>query len=160
MLHKKVTWAPVTSQRMRGFTLLEVLLVVAILALLAGIVIVAINPGRQLANSRNAQRNSDVKTILNAIYQYNIDNAGVMPSTITTTATDVCNTTGSNCTGLIDLGVLTASSKYLVGIPKDPQCASLCATYSTGYKVSKDVNNRITVSSTYSELGATITVSR
>lgn len=158
MAYKHVTWAPVTKKQW-GFTLLEVLLVVAILALLAGIVIVAINPGRQLANSRNAQRNSDVKTIIDAIYNYDIDNSA-LPTTVTTTATDICRTTGANCTGLIDLGVLTASSKYVVAIPQDPQCVSLCSTYGTGYKVSKDVNNRVTVSSTYAEQGATISVTR
>ena len=160
MKHTYRTWAPVRTIRQRGFTLLEVLLVVAILALLAGIVIVAINPGRQLANSRNSQRSADVKTILNAIYAYNIDNGGIMPATITTTATDICNTTGGSCTGLIDLGVLTASGKYIVGIPKDPQCATVCTTFGTGYKVVKDVNNRITVSSTFPEQGATISISR
>jgi len=160
MIYKKGTWAPVQSHYSKGFTLLEVLLVVAILALLAGIVIVAINPGRQLANSRNSQRSNDVKNILNAVYQYDIDNGGVLPATITTTATDICNTTGGNCTGLIDLGVLTATGKFLVSMPKDPQCTALCTTYGTGYKIIKDANNRVTVSSTYAEQGVTISLTR
>jgi type IV pilus assembly protein PilA len=153
-------WARFQEIRQAGFTLLEVLLVVAILSILAGIVIVAINPGKQLANSRNSQRSSDVKTIIDAVYDYNIDNSGIMPSTITTTPTDVCNTTGANCTGLIDLGVLTASTKYLVGIPKDPQCATVCTTYSSGYQISKDTNNRITVSASHAEQSVTISTTR
>src|SRR6266542_1200854 len=108
----------------KGFTLLEVLLVVAIIAILAGIVIIAINPGKNLADTRNTQRQADVTTILNGVYQYSLDNNGVLPSSITTTPTEICNTGAASCTALVDLSVLTASGTYLVAIPKDPQCPS------------------------------------
>src|ERR1700745_2059822 len=114
----------------KGFTLLEVLLVVGIISILAAIVIVAINPSKQLGDSRNAERRADVKTIVNAVYQYSIDNNGSLPgrnntpadTKITTSVVDICTsgTTNANCHTLgpfVDLTDLTTNGKYLVSIP-------------------------------------------
>lgn len=144
----------------KGFTLLEVLLVVAVIAILAGIVIIAINPNKNLGDTRNSQRSSDVATILNAVYQYNLDNNGTVPASITTTPTEICKTGAAVCTGLVDLTVLTTAGKYLVSIPIDPQCPTNCAANGNGYEISKDVNNRITVEAMNPEQGKTISVTR
>jgi prepilin-type N-terminal cleavage/methylation domain-containing protein len=144
----------------RGFTLLEVLLVVAIIAILAGIVIVAINPGKNLGDARNTQRSADVNTIINGTYQYALDNNGVLPAGITVTPTEVCATGAASCTGLVDLSVLTAAGKYVVAIPKDPQCATTCALNGTGYKINKDANGRLVVSAPAAEQSKTISVTK
>lgn len=144
----------------KGFTLIEVLLVVAIIAILAGIVILAVNPAKQLADTRNAQRRADVNTIINAAYQYSIDNNGNLPASILVAgvapANDIC-TTGGTCTGLTDLTVLTTNGKYLVSLPKDPSTAT---ANDTKYTIVKDANNRLVVSAPDAEQGATITVTR
>lgn len=144
----------------KGFTLLEVLLVVAIISILAGIVIIAINPGKQLGDSRNTQRQADVATILNAVYQYSVDNSGTVPAGITVTATEGCVTGSASCTGLVDLALLTTAEKYLTAIPKDPQCPTNCAATGVGYRLLKSANGRITVSAPGAEQGKTISVTR
>jgi type IV pilus assembly protein PilA len=146
----------------KGFTLLEILLVVAAIAILAGIVIVAINPGKQLGDTRNAQRRSDVTTILNAVYQYSVDNNGNLPANVAVSAdctlatNEICKA-GGTCTGLIDLPELVLNQKYLVGIPNDP---STSTTNGAGYHIAKNANGRVVVCAPGAEQGATITVTR
>lgn len=145
-----------------GFTLLEVLLVVAAIGILAGIVIVAVNPGKQLAATRNAKRQADVETVLNAIYQYTIDNgslpANLVAGTCATMTNEICKTGAASCTSLIDLSVLTDSGAYLPSLPLDPQGGA--AANGTGYNAVKDANSRVTVCATKAENSVTISVTR
>ena len=142
-----------------GFTLIELLLVIGIIAILASIVIVAINPTKQLADARNAQRRSDVNTILNAVYQFAIDNdgdlPGCLPAATAGTPYNIC-TIGA-CTGVTDgcsLAALTGT--YLVSIPVDPSGAT---GNDTMYDITK-ANSRVTVEAPAAEQGETISVTR
>jgi prepilin-type N-terminal cleavage/methylation domain-containing protein len=152
----------------KGFTLLEILLVVAAIAILAGIVILALNPTKQLGDTRNAQRRSDVNTILNGVYQYAIDNSGSFPTNIdsVTTSAQVLGTAGSGCDTTCTATTTVAAcaditsdlvSTYLVGIPSDPSDGSVT---NTDYYIDKDVNGRITVGSCDAEQSAVIEITR
>ena len=144
------------NKNKQGFTLLEILLVVAAIGILAGIVIFAINPAKQLADTRNAQRRVDVNTIANAIYQYSIDNKGEFPGVITNSAQEICRTTEVTCDG-ISLSVLTLDGKYLVAIPVDPSKGNESGT---GYRILVNSNSRITVDAPIAEGDAAISVTR
>ena len=133
----------------RGFTLMEVLLVVAIIAILAGIVIVAINPARQMGQANNSERWAHVNAILNATHQYAVDNHGLIPDTIPAATNcegeelfKICAPTASDCTNRVDLGVLMENGTYLVSLPLNP---GLSNATETGYNIIQDVNGRVTV---------------
>lgn len=122
-----------------GFTLVELLLTIAILSILASITIIAINPAKQLRDARDADRLSDVYTLLNAIHQYAADNDGAFPSTITSSTTEICRLDDfESCTNLINLSVLTDDEAYLVSLPLDPLCDvedGYCDQDGIGYRV-------------------------
>ena len=162
---KKSVFAPAQ----KGFTMLEILLAVAAIAILAGIVIVAINPGKQLGNTRNSERRAEVNTILNAVYQFSIDNDGNLPAAITEDQAEICQTggvcedlsdecvIGGVCNHLVDLSSLTSSEEYVIAIPADPTGAS---ANGVGYEIIKSANGRVAVIAPDAEQGATISVAR
>ena len=58
----------------KGFTLIEILLVVAILSVLLVVVFASLNPAQRLIDARNARRWNDVNQVLTAIHECIIDN--------------------------------------------------------------------------------------
>src|SRR3989338_2753984 len=119
----------------RGFTLLEILLVVAAIGILAGIVIVAINPGKQLATTRNTTRRADVGTLSNAFYQYAIDHGSRFPSGIDTTLRMI-GTSASGCNvNCGSTGSAPSGSPFSVGDSSQNKFAG-AAFSNTQYSVS------------------------
>ncbi len=148
-----------------GFTLIELLLVIGIIAILASIVIVAINPTKQLGDARDAQRRSDVNTILNAVYQYAIDNNGNLPSGIPQSPSEakpICQASLDPATciaaGYLGVNLRMLTGSYLTSIPKDPRITATGT--GTRYNIVQDANGRITVSAPGTERGTAISVQR
>lgn len=143
----------------KGFTLIELLLVIGILVILISATIIAINPVRQFAQANNATRFSNVTTLMNAVYQNIVDNAGQFdcPTSIPATATIVGSGVGE--VNLHDCLVPT----YLSTIPFDPQNGDYTSStdYSSGYTILQDsTTGRITIAAPSAQLGENISLTR
>lgn len=107
-----------------GFTLIELIIVIAIVAVLAAIVFVSVDPARRLHAASNSRRWSDITAILDAVKHYQADNRGASPST--TVAVDTGSTTvqiiGSGAS--VVCGAITCGSQSVV--------ATNCATSGLG----------------------------
>jgi len=134
----------------KGFTLIELLVVIGIIAILAAIALVAVNPGRQFAAARDTQRRNDVYQMVNAVYQYSVENNGSFPADITATPTNIGDGTGSTINLADDL-----VPDYIPEIPSDPSTGTATDTQ---YVIFLN-GNRVTASAT-GELATTITVTR
>lgn len=157
----------------KGFTLIELLVVIGIIGILAAVVLVAVNPGRQFAQARDTQRRSDLLQITNAIYQFAAEHAGNLPDTdnVATTSdfptTPTCIGTGGACFDLSIAGETDGADAgtepddpivptYIAALPTDP---SIGISADTGYTIFVDTDGRV-VASAAGELAGTITVQR
>ena len=147
----------------RAFTLIEMLIVIGIIAILAAAVIIAINPARQFAQSRNAQRWTATNAALNSVHQNMVDNRGNFdysgcPATaIPATPTNI----GSGATDVDLCACLTPD--YMASMPYDPVTGDFtdCTDYDTQYEISQNATTgRVTVSAPDAEMGESISVSR
>jgi prepilin-type N-terminal cleavage/methylation domain-containing protein len=63
----------IKTKTKRGFTLIELLVVIAIIAILMVAVVITLNPGQLLAQSRDSNRLSDIATLKTALTLYTAD---------------------------------------------------------------------------------------
>ena len=139
-----------TNRAQTAFTLIEILIVIGMIAILASIVLVGVNPLRQFAVARNAQRMSDVNALLNAVGNRMAENEGAFES-------DSCPPLPSGATDMssasFDIRPCLVPD-FMPELPHDPSngtndCTTdSCSgeTYDTRYTISQDATNgRVTV---------------
>lgn len=149
------------NKNLKGFTLIELLIVIGIIAILAGIVLVAVNPAEQFGKANDSERKSEIGTVLSAIYQFQTSPTarGALPQcTVNGVATAIpeCDTDASGVgagnggfEGALELGTAataydcssTLVPSYLREIPIDPS-ATFDAT-ATGYHVCQDTTGAV-----------------
>ncbi|OGY98057.1 MAG: hypothetical protein A2855_00950 [Candidatus Liptonbacteria bacterium RIFCSPHIGHO2_01_FULL_57_28] len=141
-------------QKREGFTLIEILVVIGIIAVLATIVIIAINPARQFAQARDTQRTSNLNTILNAIGQNIADNRGIFTcsgSEFTLPGSATVIRASIAAADIYDCLVPT----YMPAMVCDPVEGEDCddsGQYNTAYTVSMATSGRITIAAPETEL--------
>ncbi len=100
-----------------GFTLVEIMVVIGIIAILTAALLSMLNPAKQFARARNSQRRADISTIATALEQYYADNNEYPESdTIDTLGTLLTGTSGT-------------TDVYLKVMPKDPKSPTMNYCY-------------------------------
>lgn len=104
----------------KAFSLLEVLLSIALIGILMGIIFTAIDPNSILNQSKDNVNKSNVLKIYTAIEQYTLKN-NQYPESIknlpNNSITEICLPNDNICDNLVDLSILEPI--YIKEIPKD-----------------------------------------
>jgi prepilin-type N-terminal cleavage/methylation domain-containing protein len=150
----------IAKKKRTGYTLIEMLIVIAIIGILASVIMVVVNPARQLAKARDTQRESDLFAILAAVYQYSTENSGDLPDTDGDSETSnfpttpTCIGSDASCFNLSSAGEDdTVVPVFMAQLPNDPLTGD---SGNTGYFIWVDENDRLYASAS----GETRTISQ
>lgn len=110
--------------RHKGVTLLEVIIVIAIVVVIIGITIFALRPATIFKDTKDSKRQADKESIQKGINTY-VSEKKTYPSTFLTLAEgiyDICKQGQSNCT-LTSVNIdEIVTAGYLSKVPVDPDC--------------------------------------
>lgn len=150
----------------KGFTLVELLIVIAVIAILAAVAYVAIDPAKRIADANDAQRWGDVSAVLEATMEYIVDNQGDFPNEsdwtagtyyVLGTATGTCNTTCTAESTYADCLDLSDLANHIASIPFDPKTGD---SLNTDYYAHRSTGGIVTIGACDPEEALTISVSR
>ncbi len=148
----------------KGFTLIELMITIAIMTIMVGVYFVVANPAQQLASSRNSERFLQLQTIMNAVRQNVADqstgqfscSSGPLPTSSATMTSGAGTSTYNIAPCLVPT--------YSFALPFDPSAPNghylSVSDYETGYTISINASGTITLAAPYAESGKTISVSR
>ncbi len=136
------------KQQKKGFTLIEILVVIGIIGILATVVLVAVNPARQFKQARDSQRVANVNTILNALGQNIADHEGNLFCDGAIRTLEVSAYQIRSGLGSFDIADCLVPD-YLPKLPYDPKNETAHYEneddYDTGYQLRVGENGRLTV---------------
>ncbi|MEI7452459.1 MAG: prepilin-type N-terminal cleavage/methylation domain-containing protein [Candidatus Falkowbacteria bacterium] len=159
-----------------GFTLLEILIVIAIIAIVLALVYATVDPFARFKAARDARRWSDAENLLNAIKVNQVDNSGHYISAIESlpaatvfmigTSTSACDSQNANClidpassTACVDLSQLI-SSGYIGALPVSPRGNGTWNASLSGYTLQKNANGSMIVRACENEGAQPVSLTR
>ena len=120
-------------QYLKGFTLLELLVVISIIGVLAGVVLVSFTGSQKQA--RNAIRKSDLKQYQTLLAEFASKNKGFYPQhTVKVEITDLCNDIGLD-TCINDPRNQTRTYRYITSDGSSPPGSATATEYAVWIKL-------------------------
>lgn len=99
------------NKNIHSFTLVELLIVIAILAVLAAAVVIVLNPAELLAEARDSQRVTDIGSIKKSISLWSLDNPGASEGATQTVYISIPDTSAV-CANILGLSPLPVGWSY------------------------------------------------
>lgn len=152
----------------RGMTLIEIVVVTALIVILTGTYFLVANPAGQLGGARNHERQLQLQSIMNAIRQNIADQSNEQFSCtagpIPTSTADMTSRAGAGNYNIAPCIVFGAGVYGLFSMPFDPSASSSYFNsvndYESNYSIIANASGSVTLSAPGAELKQTISVTR